>query len=409
MKPLLRSLALLVLVTLTACQQSSGSTPTQPSATTPAPATDSPASTDELVIDGLDVTLVTDRVAVPREVITVDDRSLVLDQLGAVWVLEDGKVGKKPFLDIRSEVLQPSGEALELGLAGLALAPDFAESGVLYTFSTAPPRKSDDAEVERIDVITRWRADPETLVLDQKSAQEIWSYPRTFLDHVGGELVFDDDGLLHAAVGAETSSEEAQDPNSFAGSILRFDPEDEKPEPEVFSYGYRNPFRMTWDAEVGLVVSEPMFTEKDSQVSVPEPGGNAGYPLLSGELDSCWADGGGLDPRCEKTESGEPLVPPVLEYPRDIGQIVSGAFIYRSERIPELTGKAIVADWYGTLMVASPGEAPWAYRIWQPPAQDLAPSSLLWDIGTDDHGIVYLMRVEQGMQEGQLYAIDRRS
>lgn len=402
MKPFLRCLALLVTLTLVGCQDP-GSPPAGPS---PSASSEEGTGNGELVIDGLQIDLVSDEIGVPRDVVNVGDASLVVDQLGAIWVLDDGELRKEPFLDLRSQVLEPSSSALELGLAGLALAPDFEKSGVLYTFSTTPPRKKDGDDIQRVDVLTRWKADPRTLVVDPDSAKELWTYPRSFLDHVGGELVFDDDGLLYAGVGADTGAEEAQDPNSFDGSVLRLDPKAGKP--EVFSYGYRNPFRMTYDSEVGVVVSEPMFSEKDSQVSVPQEGGNAGYPTLSGEVSSCWVDGGtDLELLCQETAEGDPLVPPAFEYPRNFGQIASGAFVYRGDQIPELTDKVIVSDWQGALFVATPGKSPWPYEIWEIPTIEPAPSELLWDINADEAGTIYLMFVEGNMADGQLYAVSK--
>ena len=401
-KTFVRGLAVLVLLVLTGCQEAG-----KPAATpSDSRATNSPSGDTALTIDGLEITLVSDQVGVPRDVVQAGDRSLVVDQTGAIWVLEGGKVRTKPFLDIRSQVLEPGSSALELGLAGLALAPDFDSSGTLYTFSTVPPRKKDDGDIQRVDVLTRWQADPDSLVVDPDSAKEIWSFPRTFLDHVGGELVFDDDGMLYAGVGADTGSEEAQDPKSFDGSVLQYDPK--KGKPTIYSYGYRNPFRMTYDSEVGPIVAEPMFSEKDSQVSVPRKGGNAGYPTLSGQVSSCWSDGGAeLDPLCEKTEDGDPLVPPAFEYPRALGQIASGAFAYRSDQIPELTDKVIISDWQGGLFAATPGESPWPYDVWELPTIEPSPSDLLWDIGTDETGTIYLMFVEGNMQDGQLFAVTK--
>lgn len=344
---------------------------------------------------GYRLELVAEDLWVPRHVVRVDDaRLLLLDQGGVVHVLEDGAVRGEPFFDVRDLVRPPTAGAQELGLAGLALAPAAGTSGeaTCYLVRTEPPGDDDSGGTARVDVLSRVTADLDALVADLGSERELLRLPRAFDDHVGGGVVVDGDGMLRVALGAKNGDAAAQDPRSWDGTTLRLDPAEDGYEvpadnpfvggggrEEVYSYGYRNPFRLHWDDEVGLVVAQPMWTGADQQVTVAAPGGNAGYPVVQeAGVTTCWT-GDELDEGCAQ-QGGDELVPPVAEYPHDVGDIVSGAVIYRGETLPGLTGQVVVADWEGTLLAGDPTGEHWALEPLSVASDEAA---TLWDLSTD--------------------------
>lgn len=354
--------------------------------------------------------LVTDELAVPREVIDLGDGTLLVsDQAGTVVVIEDGEVRDEPFLDVTGRIMPPTSASLELGLAGFEVAPDFDESGIVYTFTT---EESDAAD--RVDRLLSWRADPESLVVDPDSATVILEHEAQGLDHVGGEIEIDDDGLLYTGFGSPGAGVDAQDPDDLAGTIIRIDPTGAAPYgipddnpfvdggglPEIYSLGYRNPWRLDWDAELGLVVAEAMWTGKHQQVSVPSPGDNAGYPDVGRATPECWVDGE-VQQGCDATPEGDPIAPPVLEYGPDVGQIVSAAVVVQGADIAALDGAVLVADWEGSLLAAQPGEAPWPWQ--ELPGVELD-QALLWDAQQAGDGI-YAMATSSSMSGGALYRL----
>lgn len=384
--------------------------------TTPEPSNSPSTSASEEVSAAFGVELVTDALTVPREVATLTgDRLLVSDQVGRVVVIEAGEVRAEPFLDIQSAIMQPTGERLENGLAGFALAPDFETSGVFYTFTTVAPDAADPAGTVRVDTISSWRADPATLVADPASQVVMLEVPTSFPDHVGGELEFDDAGLLFASFGAATGSADAQDPTTISGSIIRIDPVGGSPyaipadnpfvsgggAPEVYSYGYRNPWRLDWDAELGLVVAEPMFREKDQQVSVAVAGGNAGYPAVVAAAPRCW-DAGEIAAVCETTPDGVTIEPPALEYPAEFGRIVSAAVVIRDSDLAALNDSVLVTDWQDGMLMATPGETPWTFE--DIATIDELDSVTLWDAqqSGDD---VYVMTTTSSASSGEVYRL----
>ncbi|WP_454294704.1 PQQ-dependent sugar dehydrogenase [Salana multivorans] len=377
--------------------------PSEPSES--ADLTDSAASSD------VGVEAVTDALAVPREVIELDTGALLVsDQAGRIVVLEDGELRPEPLLDVTELILPPTGKHLELGLAGVALAPDFATSGLLYTFTTEPD--AEDVTVDRIDRIRVWQVDLEALVADPATGTVLYEHGTRSLDHVGGELAFDDAGLLYASFGAPSGSGSAQDPNALPGSIIRIDPNGAGPMsvpednpyvtggglPEVYSYGYRNPWRLQWDAELGLVVGEALWTDKFQQVTIAQPGGNFGYPESG---PACWVDGT-LDEACTTTGAGVPIVPPVLEYDLEVGRILSGVVVARDPAIAAFDDHALVADWRGSLLLATPGEAPWQWEELEVPEE--LTRGQLWDMQQEGDQI-YVAMTSTAMTDGVLYRL----
>lgn len=374
-------------------------------------------SLGEAEIDLLDVT-----VTAPREVVTLEDGTLLIsDQAGVVHVVEpDGTARPEPLLDVQDSITQPGRSALEAGLAGFEVAPDFADSGHIYTTTTQPIKEVDQdlpQGTRQVNVLSRWAVDPDTLVADPESEERLMVLPSRDTDHVGGEIVFDDEGLLYTSLGAPSRDESAQDPASFAGTVLRIDPTpaegtalegrlygipDDNPFadgadglPEVYSYGYRNPWRLSWDAEHGLLVGEAMSREKHQQVGQPAAGDDAGYPEVSG---ACWDERGEPAAPCRETVAGVVITPPVFEYGPEVGQILSGVTVGTGGA---LEGQVIVTDWLGTVLAATPGEAPWDHEILSDGTHLAGHQSYVWDVEAEPDGSLYLLTAGRRMGEGR--------
>lgn len=342
-------------------------------------------------------------VQVPRQLEDLGDGTMLLsDQRGVIHVIVDGALRDSPLLDVTDLILLPRQNAAELGLAGFAVAPDFATSGVLYTYTTEPGDGGG-----RTDVLRRWQVDPVTLTWDGSPSTVVLEVPHDSTVHVGGDLVFDDEGQLYLGVGAPPNSPEPGDPTALPGSILRIIPTadgytipDDNPyahgggRAEIFALGYRNPFRLDWHPLIGLVVAEPMFREKDQQVGVAVAGADAGYPDITA-VQHCW-DGSTLADACAARPDGAPITAPVLEYDRSIGEIVSGALVIDDE---QGTPFVLVTDWRGGALLAEPTDAPWP---WVPTGEIDGPGGLLWAIDRDGAGTVYLMYTSSTMHSGSV-------
>lgn len=395
--PISAALVAVPLGLLTACSDAQPESSTSPAA---------PALTAELV---------SDEVTAPREVIAVGDVLLVGDQTGVVHVLEDDTRREEPFLDVGDTVRQPSAGNLELGLAGLVLAPDFEASGTFYTLTTTEPGEDAGNRVRRVDTVTAWTADPETLVADPSSAVVLLEMPQEGDDHVG-DLAMDADGALWIGASSPGAAAPAQDSEELPGSLLRIVPGADgsysTPEDnpfadgggaaEVFSYGYRNPWRLSLDPELGVVVAEAMSRDAFQHVWVPEPGDDAGYPLVGRETKQCWEDGTAA-PACEELD-GVQMTPPTLEYGPDFGRIVSGVVVLRDEQYGPLAGTALVADWDGTMLSAKVGDAPWPFTEIQLDPE-IPDDRYLWDLSVTD-GVAYATTTDRSLGTGEVWRLE---
>lgn len=159
----------------------------------------------------------------------------------------------------------------EGGLLGLAAHPD--DSTTAYTYQTY-----DDGgrrnRIRRHDVADGWRA--ETL-LDGIPGNRI---------HDGGRLfVRPDEGALYATTGDANRPEDAQDPATLNGTVLRLtldgDPHPENPlGGPVFSYGHRNPQGL--ETKDGRLYASEHGPDTDDEINSLEAGGNYGWPDVRG-------------------------------------------------------------------------------------------------------------------------------
>jgi glucose/arabinose dehydrogenase len=109
--------------------------------------------------------------------------------------------------------------------------------------------------------------------------------------------------------------------------------------PEIFAYGLRNPWRMTFDPCSGDLflgdVGQNAIEEIDV-VPAGKSGNNYGWRLREG--NSCFPAGSNCD-------SDTTSVRPIAQYPNPAdGQSVTGGYVYRGSAIPGLRGKYLYAD-----------------------------------------------------------------
>ncbi|MGK8524383.1 PQQ-dependent sugar dehydrogenase [Nocardia asteroides] len=157
----------------------------------------------------------------------------------------------------------------EGGLLGLAVAPDYAETGYVYAYLTA----------EADNRIVRFRLDgrPEVLVAGIAKAG----------NHNGGRLAFGPDGMLYAGTGDAGRTERSQDPASLNGKILRMTPEgrpapgNPAPDSPVYSLGHRNVQGLAWDRSGRLFAAE-FGQNRFDEINLIEPGRNYGWPGVEG-------------------------------------------------------------------------------------------------------------------------------
>ncbi|HYE87364.1 MAG TPA: PQQ-dependent sugar dehydrogenase [Vicinamibacterales bacterium] len=285
----------------------------------------------------------------------------VVQQAGRIRVISGGTLLPTDFLDL-SGVVSCCGER---GLLGLAFPPDYASSGRFYVNFTNAAGHT---------VVARYkRSTGNRLVAEASSRFDLrWGGPsgnryivQDFSNHNGGHMVFGPDGYLYIGMGDGGSGNDplrrAQDPAQWLGKMLRIDVSvaDAHPEgyvvpadnpfvgttakPEIWSFGWRNPWRFSFDDRPGgsnamLIadVGQSAWEEIDH-----EPAGRGGrnYGWVRRE--------GAHETGLQGPVAGAPatLTDPIFEYSHSEGSSITGGFVYRGTALGNaMRGRYFFAD-----------------------------------------------------------------
>jgi glucose/arabinose dehydrogenase len=275
-------------------------------------------------------------------------RLFILEQTGRILIIENGAVSPTPFLDIVSLV---GSDGIEQGLLGLAFHPDYTNNGFFYVYYTD---KQGDTVVARYTV----SADSPALA-DPASAKTLLAFDQPYANHNGGQLAFGPDRYLYIGAGDGGSANDphnnGQRLDTFLGKILRIDVDGGDPyaipadnpfvdeadaRPEIWTYGWRNPWRFSFDRQTGDLyvadVGQNQYEEVNFEPAGSPGGLNYGWRLMEGL--HCF------DPSdCDPAAQG--LVLPVAEYDHSMGCSVTGGYVYRGAQFPTLTGVYLYADY----------------------------------------------------------------
>ncbi len=313
-------------------------------------------------------------------------RLLIADQAGVVWVvLASGTVQAAPFLDLRDQLDERTSSQDERGLLGFALHPDFADNGRFYVYYNTPP--SGDAPIGtatevRLSEFTVADDDPD--IADPDSERVLLRLAKPQTNHNGGALAFGPDAYLYAALGDGGGSGDtgfghtedignAQDKSNLLGSLIRIDvdnapagkaygiptnnpfADDPNAQPEIYAYGFRNPWRFSFDVTPGGAVR--LFVGDVGQnlmeeVSLVERGGNYGWNRREGTL--CFDPDSPTEPPdvcLGEGPDGQPLRAPIVAYRHladdgsRFGSAVIGGYVYRGTAVSALTGTYVFGDY----------------------------------------------------------------
>jgi glucose/arabinose dehydrogenase len=233
-----------------------------PNLPTPSGAPEDPATFMDVVAEGLDVPWGLD--FLPDGTAVVGERAT--GRILALAVADDGSVAEPE--ELRTIDIADTGEG---GLLGLAVSPDYADDGTVFIYYTT----NSDNRIARLNLESD--AAPEPILTGIPAGP----------DHNGGALEFGPDGFLYAATGDGGVGENAQDPASLGGKILRLTPAGEpaegNPDPDspVYTSGHRNIEGLAWNAEGQLYATE-FGQDIADEINRIEAGGNYGWPLYEG-------------------------------------------------------------------------------------------------------------------------------
>jgi uncharacterized repeat protein (TIGR03806 family) len=294
--------------------------------------------------------LTTDRRTGFKQIPGADDVWFLADRAGRIirFAAETDINSSTDVLDI-SDRISLSGER---GLLGFAFSPNFASDGAIYVSYTT----ASHTRISRFISSDGGQTFPSSVANEQVILEHIQA--TNF--HNGGDLHFGPSGYLYLSLGDDGTASNAQDISDIRGSLIRIDPNSDDnlaidasftvreyaippdnpligtpgARPEIYAYGFRNPWRFSIDSETGDVwlgdVGEADVEEIDLIVS----GGNFGWPHKEGT--DCFET-----MPCDSTD----WIDPVIEYRHDEGISVIAGYVYRGANFPELAGRLIFSEW----------------------------------------------------------------
>ncbi len=278
------------------------------------------------------------------------NRIFVVEQAGIIKVFANdaGVSSASIFLDIRDRV---DDSANEEGLLGLAFHPDYENNGYFYVNYTADnPART---------VIARYRVSAsDSNTADPNSELVMMEIDKPFSNHNAGALAFGpNDGYLYITTGDGGSGGDPQNNGqnraTLLGSILRIDVDnaagglhyaipDDNPfkgnsngwREEIFAYGLRNPWRISFDPVTGWLWAADVGQNAYEEIDIIESGKNYGWRIMEGL--HCFNP-----PNCDTTG----LTLPIWEYDHSEGQSITGGYVYRGSEIPPIVGTYVYADY----------------------------------------------------------------
>ena len=331
-------------------------------------------------------------------------RVLVAERAGRVRLIKSGALQARPFLDLTGKISAAS----ENGLYSLAFHPQYQTNGRFYAFYT---NMNGDIRVVRYVV----SSNPDSA--DESQADTILAIPHPvtgyslgFANHHGGQLQFGPDNMLYVSLGdggcCGDPQQNGQKKTTLNGKLLRIDVtpatgytvpasnpffSDTSYLPEIWSVGFRNPWRFSFDRQTGdLFIGDIGDATWEEVNAAPAPdagrGVNFGWSVLEGR--HCFGGGTG----CNQTG----LTLPVVEYGHNPACSVTGGYVYRGTRVTGLAGRYLYADLCSGLVqsfIYSGGQATQALDL----TSQVSPGGSIVSFGEDARGELYIVTYGGGV------------
>jgi glucose/arabinose dehydrogenase/plastocyanin len=388
------------------------------------------------------------------------ERLFVTDQSGTLLAIDLASGDASVFLDV-SGLLVDLGvfgpdSFDERGFLGVAFHPSYQSNGLLYTYTSEPVNGPADFSTIPLGesanhqaVITEWQVpapgDPGSVV-DPGSARVILRVDEPQFNHDGGDVAFGPDGMLYIALGDGGGADDkdgqdfigddlfghgcggnGSDPTNPLGSILRIDPlgsdsangqygiPGDNPFvggaelDEIYAYGLRNPFRMSFDMQDGDLYVADVGQNDIEEINIVTAGGNYGWNHKEG---SFFFVANGNEPGYVTDmplDVPAGLVDPVAEYDHDDGTAVIGGYVYRGSLANVLDGLYICGDFAqtfsndGRLFYMDDTNTLREFQLVGQPALNMS----LLGFGQDANGEVYVLANETGTPFGTTGAVLR--
>ncbi len=309
----------------------------------------------------------------------------------------------------------------EEGMLDVAFHPDFPQNRSVFVTYIAGRGDTMIWRLSRFSATGSGSA----FSIDRNSEQVMIADRKPEDTHNGGALAFGPDRLLYASVGdgGGVLSEQAQNVNTIFGSVLRLDvdrdcgargygiPADnpfaaadlgaqscdlsgQNGRPEIYAWGIRNPWRMSFDRETGDLWEAEIGQDSREEINLIQKGKNYGYPMLEANLMTPKARPGLCQKGCDRLQApeveifheGQANTPPGAP----VGNSVTGGYVYRPDakvkgepRLVGLEGHYIYGDFMTTEL--------WAYKRGGKPFVLARTGKRVAAFGQDRQGNLYIL------------------
>jgi len=223
------------------------------------------------------------------------------------------------------------------GLLDVALAPDFAQSRMVY-LSYAEGAPDDPARGPAGTAVGRGRLSDDARRLERFTVIFRQQPKLSRGQHFGSRLVFDRQGHLFVALGENNQRSTSQDLDKLQGKVVRLLPDggipadnpfvkDANARPEIWSYGHRNQQGAALDPRSGKLWTSEHGPRGGDEINIPEAGKNYGWPLATHGINYS-----GLPIPEAKGKTAPGTVPP--HYYWEVSPAISGMAFYDGTRFP---------------------------------------------------------------------------
>ena len=341
-------------------------------------------------------------------------RWYVVQKTGSVRVFDNtpNVSTTREFINIASRLnSNPASANDERGLLGMAFHPNYPTDPRVYLFYTGT-----DATLGLVDRVSQFRLAGNGTSLDPATELELFNVDDPETNHNGGNIAFGPDGFLYIGIGDGGGGGDphgaignGQNLQTMLGKVLRIDVSAASSTttytipssnpyatgarcnatgnapgtancPEIYAYGFRNPWRWSFDRGSGQLWLNDVGQGALEEVDLVVLGGNYGWRCLEGTNNTGDACGPNPSP-----------IAPVAQYGRSLGFSTTGGVVYRGSAIPALHGRYVFGDFgSGNLWNIARDTAP---TLTLTAAMALPTGLQIASFGQDTDGEVYIVHL----------------
>ncbi|MEO8018160.1 MAG: PQQ-dependent sugar dehydrogenase [Pseudomonadota bacterium] len=293
-------------------------------------------------------------------------RWYVVQKTGSVRVFDNTANASttREFINLASLLTSnPNSATDERGLLGMAFHPNYPTDPRVFFYYTAT-----DTTLGLVDRVSQFSLVAGGTTLDPASEIPLFNVDDPESNHNGGNIAFGPDGFLYIGIGDGGGGNDqhgtignSQLLTTLLGKMLRIDvsattttttytipPSNPYATngrcnatgngtancPEIYAYGFRNPWRWSFDRGSGQLWLNDVGQDALEEVDLVTLGGNYGWRCFEGTTNTGMACG---------TNSASSIAP-VAQYGRTLGFSTTGGVVYRGSAIPALFGRYVFGD-----------------------------------------------------------------